>query len=245
MGAIERAADVDHKIVETGFMELMVGSPADTSDKIRNLAAQMGGFTLNADTRQEGEDSVASLAVQVPADKFEEARTQIRKLVLKVESEKLEAKDVTKEYADESARLRNLNAQEVQYLSILKQAKTVKDTLEVSNKLNDVRGQIEQQQAELNALAKQVDTVALTISLRSDKEAQVFGLNWRPLYELKIAVRDGLEAIGNYAGVMATILLYLPAVILWTATILLAAAASSRLFVWVRRVLFPQMTKPA
>ena len=46
---------------------------------------------------------------------------------------------------------RNLKAEEQQYLLILKQAKTVKDKLDVSEKLSDVRGQTEQQQAEFNA----------------------------------------------------------------------------------------------
>jgi len=63
-----------------------------------------------------------------------------------------------------STSIRNLRAQEAQYLSILKQARTVKDTLEVSEKLNPVRGEIEQQQAEFETLARQVETVAVSVS---------------------------------------------------------------------------------
>ena len=98
-------------------------------------------------------------------DKFELIGAEISKLGVRVESEKLEAQDVTKQYVDLSARLHNFHAQEAQYLGILKQAKTVKDTVEVSDKLNEVRAQIEQQQAEFDALSKQVETVALTINL--------------------------------------------------------------------------------
>lgn len=63
---------------------------------------------------------------------------------------------------DQAARLRNLRVQESQYLGILKRAQTVKDTLEISEKLNEVCAQIEQQ-AEFEALSKQVETVAFTI----------------------------------------------------------------------------------
>ena len=94
---------------------------------------------------------------------------------------------------------------ETQYLGILKQAKTVKDTLEVSDKLDEVRGEIERQQAEFEALSKQVETVALTISLRAEAEAKVFGLNWRPLYQLKLAARQGLDSVGDYATSMASL----------------------------------------
>jgi hypothetical protein len=47
-------------------------------------------------------------------------------------------------------------------------------------------GVIEQQQAEFEALSKQVETVAITVSLHSEAKANVFGLHWRPLYELKL-----------------------------------------------------------
>jgi Domain of unknown function (DUF4349) len=164
---------------------------------------------------------------------------------LRVESEKLEAQDVTRQYVDQAARLRNLLAQEAQYLGILKQAKAVKDTLEVSDKLNDVRGEIEQQQAEFDALSKQVETVALTISLRAEAEARVFGLNWRPLCQLKLAARQGLDSVAHYAASMEAFLFYLPTVLLWLATILIGAAVGWRILRWAGKALFVPRVKAA
>src|SRR5439155_8701158 len=115
----------------------------------------------------------------------------------------IDAQDVTKQYVDQEARLRNLRAQEQQYLGILRKAATVKDTLEVSDKLNEVRGAIEEKQAEFEALSKQVETVVINIMLRAEADAQVFRLNnWRPLYHLKIAAREGLGGFGEYAASM-------------------------------------------
>jgi len=48
----------------------------------------------------------------------------------------------------------------------MKSAAKVQDMLEVSRKLSEVRGEIEQQQAEFATLSKQVETVALTLALR-------------------------------------------------------------------------------
>src|SRR5437588_10503735 len=107
---------------------------------------------------------------------------------------------------------------------MLQQAKTVKDTLNVSERLNAVRGEIEQQQAEFETLSKQVETVAITVSLHSEAEANVFGLYWRPLYELKLAVMEGLEGLADYATAMFSLIFYLPAILLWLATILVGAA---------------------
>lgn len=235
----------DRKTIRNGLMDVVVKSPRDTSDKIRQLAERVGGFLVNSETYGAQESSSASLQIRVPATKFEEVRAEIRKLGLRVESEKLNAEDVTKQYVDQAARLRNLRAQETQYLGILKQAKTVKDTLEVSDKLNEVRGEIEQQQAEFDALSKQVETVALTISLRAESDAQVFGLHWRPLYQLKLAARQGIDSIGDYAAAMASFLFYLPSVILWLATILFGAALGWRILRWAGKALFVARVKTA
>jgi hypothetical protein len=149
----------------------------------------------------------------VPAARFEDARSEIRKLGWRVESERIETQDLTRQYLDQGANLRDLRAEEGQYLGILKQAKTVKDTLEVSEKLSAVRGQIEQQQAEFDALSRQIETVAITVSLRVEAEARGFGLNWRLLYQMKLALRDGLDGVAPYLSTMIAIVFFLPTII--------------------------------
>jgi hypothetical protein len=192
-------ASTERKMVRTSSVDLVVQKPAEVAERIRALAESMGGFLVTSEVSGALFRGTASLTIRVPVASFEEARAEIRKLGLRVESEKVEAQDVTRQYVDQDANLRNLRAEEAQYLSILKQAHTVKDTLEVSDKLGEVRGEIEQQQEEFDALSKQIETVAIAISLQAEAEAQVFGLQWRPLYQLKLALHDGLDALANYA----------------------------------------------
>jgi hypothetical protein len=235
-------AATDRKIVRTSSLELIVQHPAETTEKIRALAEAMGGFLVSSETH--GGQDASSLTIRVPASRFEEARTEIRKLGLRIENEKIEAQDVTRQYVDQDASLRNLRAQETQYLAIMKRAYTVNETLEVSEKLSEVRGQIEQQQAEFDALSKQIETVAITVSLRAEAEAQVFGLHWRPLYQLKLALRDGLDGIADYGVAMTSVVFYLPTVLLWLATILLGAALGWRILRWAGRKLFGWRSAP-
>jgi hypothetical protein len=197
----------------------------------------MGGFLVSSEVSG-GTAASGTVTIRVPAARFEEARAEIRRLGLRVESEKVEAQDVTRQYVDQDAGLRNLRSEEAQYLTILKQARTVKDTLEVSEKLGEVRGQIDAQQAEFDALSKQIETVAITVSLRAESEAQVWGLHWRPLYQVKLALRDGLEALAGYGAAMVAILFYLPAVILWAGTVLVFGAVGWKGLRWVGRVWF-------
>jgi Domain of unknown function (DUF4349) len=228
----------DRKMVRTAVLDLIVQSPADSAEKIGALAVQLGGFLVSSQVDGGPLASSASLTVRVPVSRFEEARAGIRRLGLRVESERIDAQDVTRQYVDQDAGLRNLRAEETQYLAILKQARTVKDTLDTSEKLGEVRGQIEQQQAEFEALSKQIETAAITVSLRAEAEARVLGLNWRPLYQVKLAFRDGLEGLANYATTMTAFVFLLPTVVLWMVTILIVCAVAWKVLRWVGRRVF-------
>jgi len=244
-GSGEEGASEDRKLVRTATLGLIVKTPAETGEKIVQLAQGAGGFLVTSNVNGGADAISASLTIRVPAAKFDEVRARIRKLGLRVENESIEAQDVTKQYVDHEARLRNLRAEEQQYLGILRKAANVKDTLEVSDKLNEIRGAIEERQAEFEVLSKQVETVAINITLRAEADAQVFGLNWRPLYQLKIAAREGLDGLADYAASMTAFVFYLPSALLWLFTILAGAAIGWRVLRWAARVLFGFPKVPA
>jgi hypothetical protein len=222
------------RIIRSESIEMIVKYPAVVADQVTALAEKLGGYLVSADGAGEN-TTLATVTVRVPIAHFEEARAEIRQLGLRVENEKFEAQDVTQQYVDQVATIRNLQAQEMQYLEILKQANNVPNMMAVADKLSEVRGKIEKQQAEFNSLSHQSEAVAIAISLRTEHEQQVLGIDWRPLYELKVAASNGLESLANYATAMLTILFYLPAVLLWVGTILITAVFGWRLVQWVRR----------
>lgn len=232
------SASLDRKLVRTGSLELTVKSPADAAEQIRRMAESMGGYLEYAQIGGTKDAPTADLTIRVPAARFEDAKAQIRGFAARVESEKTDATDVTRQYVDMQARLHSLRAEEAQYLTIMKSAFKVDDLLQVAQKLSEVRGEIEQQQAEFQTLSKQVETVAISISLRTLADTQVFGLNWRPLYQLKLALRNGLDSLGDYAATMAAILFYVPVILAWGLTILFAALMAWRLFRWAARRFF-------
>lgn len=238
--------DKDRKVIRTGSIDLIVQRPAESAEKIRSLAENLGGFLVSSQITGGQDATSGSLTIRVPAARFGEARAAIHRLGLRVESERVDAQDVTRQYVDQAAALRNLTAEEEQYLSILKQARTVNDTLQVTGKLSAIRGEIEQQRAEFEALSKQIETVSMTITLRTEAEAQVFGLRWRPLYQIKLAFRDGLESLASYASTVTEFAFFLPTVLLWLATILAGAALGWRLLRWMgRRVFRASIGSPA
>jgi len=235
---------INRRMIRTCSLTMVVQHPTEAADKIVALAESLGGYLETSNGGGQNATS-ATLTIRVPANHFEQARAEVHKLGLNVETERVDAQDVTRQYVDQEASIRNLRAEEAQYLTILKQAATVKDMMLVSEQLSQVRGRIEQQQAEFNALSHQVETVSIAISLRTESESQAFGLNWRPGYRLKLALRDGLDSVADYATAMTTVLFYLPATVLWVGTILIGVITSWRLLRWIGKRWFETKAAPA
>lgn len=239
--SLAKATDLlERQIVYTCSLELTVSNPSQTAEQVRLLAEKLEGYSENAESGGQ-RSTQASITIRIPAAQLESAKAEIRKLAVRVDSEKTNALDVTKQYVDMQARLRNLRAAEAQYLQIMKSAIKVQDMLDVTAKLSEVRGQIEQQQAEFQALSKQVEMASISISLRVPTDTEVMGIHWRPLYQMKLALRDGLNALADYATAMMAVIFILPAVLLWTATILLGVFLSWRIVRWAARLFFPSL----
>jgi hypothetical protein len=96
------AAVVERKIIRTSSLEMVVQHPADTAEKIIAMAEGMGGYLETASGGGQNATS-ATLAIRVPAARLSDARAEIRKLGLRVESEKVDALDVTRQYVDQDA----------------------------------------------------------------------------------------------------------------------------------------------
>lgn len=247
-GGASPTAAFDRKISRTSSMDLVVTHPAEDLEKIRSYAESVGGWVERSEASGTQDTGTASLTIQVPSARLEEVKAELRKLAITVESDKTDALDVTRQYVDVQARLRNLRAEESQYLQIMRSAHKVPDMLEVSEKLSEVRGEIEQTQAEFESLSKQVEMVSIAVSMHPQPAVEGFVLDWKPMQQVKISLHDALDGVADYATAMTAALLYLPVLLLWGATVVLGAAAAWRSLRWTGRVFFklPAMVeKPA
>ena len=219
-------------------MDLLVANPADEVEKIRQYAQSVGGYVETSQVSGLQDSASGSITILVPSARYDEVKAELRKLSSRVENEKSDAQDVTKEYVDVQARLRNLRAEEAQYLLIMHSATKVQDMLDVSEKLSEVRGQIEETQAESEVLSKRVEMVSIAISLRLQPKPESFAWNWQPAKQFQISLRDAADGIADYATAMTSTFLYLPVILLWAATIILGAAGAWRVLRWIARVFF-------
>lgn len=88
----------------------------------------------------------------------------------------VQVQDVTEEYIDAEARLKNKRELEARYRELLKQAKTISDILAIESNLNQVRSDIESIEGRLNYLKNQVSfgTIQLRYYQHKEKEDGFF-----------------------------------------------------------------------
>ena len=150
--------------VRTMSMTLVVDEVRQTVDKITELAGRLEGFVVSSEIRQDDEET-ARIAIRVPSQRADEAVKALRGLAVRVPDEKQNSQDVTEEFTDLQARLRNLQATEAKLLSLLNETRTVNDTLQVQRELSNVRGQIEQLQGRIQYLERTTATSLITVTL--------------------------------------------------------------------------------
>jgi Domain of unknown function (DUF4349) len=228
------------QIVRTAALRILTARPGDTVEQVAALALRYAGTVQNSAVSGTERSQWAQVTLHVPPAHFDEVRRQIRKLASSVEQERTEAQDVTRRLTDEEAKLRNLHAEEAQYLGILKRADKVKDIVAVTEKLSDVRGEIERIDAERRYLAGQVAMAAITVTIGTVAEAEVLGVHWHPLYQAKLAVLSVLSGFAEYADAMVQLIVHLPLIAVWAATVLLIARAGWAVLRRALRLVFPR-----
>ena len=210
----------DGKVIHNAELGLTVADVRAAAEQIRRTTEAGGGAIDNLEITEGGGGSVsATLVVRVPASGLENALAEYKKLAVRTDREQVSGRDVTREYYDNAAHLRNLRAEEEQYLAIMQQAHTVPDTLEVSGKLSDVRDRIERLQAQIQIMTHDIEMSAVSITLAQESDTRVFGLHWRPLYNAKVAARELLVGLGEWMDWVVAVVIKLPLILLWALTV--------------------------
>lgn len=207
------------KVVRSGMLDLVVNKAEEAAAQAQTLAQQAGGFVESLQIYEvvDGQKS-GSVTIRVPADKFRETMDSLKGLAINTENEVVSTQDVTAQYVDIEARLKNMRAEEIQYLSIMERAVKIEDVLNVTQRLSDVRGRIEQLEAQLKLLKAEVEMSSIVVNLTAEGDIEVFGIHWRPLVVVRQAFRDMLESLTEYADQIIKFVFALPVILLWIAT---------------------------
>ncbi len=226
------AFDAGRTIIRNGAVDLEVESVADAFDRVRQVATAAGGFVSDSSFTGTGERQAANLTIRVPEAQFGDVITQLRALAVDVRSVSTSSQDVTAEYTDIEATLANLRAVEAQYAQLLGRASSINDVLQVQDRLNQVRLQIDRTEARRKVLDSQATLSSITVTLRPTGTAPA--VKSEPAAGPLAAARGAWHASLRTLEAIATGVLVVVVYTWWIAPLALVLALVARRW-WRRR----------
>ena len=165
---VSAVPQVGPQIVKTASLGLGIahGSFDDKVGQAHAVADSFGGFVVQSFASQGSGSRIAegSLVLRVPAESYDAALSRLRGLG-KVESLEESGQDVSKEFVDLNARIRQLRAVEAQLLQLLQQANDVPAALAVQSQLSQVQLDLEQARGRLQYLDNRVAFATISMSM--------------------------------------------------------------------------------
>ncbi|HID63361.1 MAG TPA: DUF4349 domain-containing protein [Anaerolineae bacterium] len=225
----EKARIAERMVIHTVELRLIVKDTQASLEAVQNLAGELGGYIASSRTWHTEEQLSASLTLRVPADQLNTALEKLRALALEVDSESISGEDVTQEYVDLEARLRNEEAYEKELLALLTETRErtsdAEDVLAVYERLTEVRGRIEQTKGRMQYLENMSAMATITVELIPSELMQPITVaGWHPTGTARSAIRALINALQFFVdagiwivlfGLPVLVIIALPFVVLW------------------------------
>ncbi|GBC96153.1 hypothetical protein HRbin16_01954 [bacterium HR16] len=166
------ASQPERYLIKTASVILEVKQTEDAIERLTRLIKEHKGYVSDL---QEWTDELgnqgASVTFRVPASRFEDALNGVKALG-KTLNVQVNSEDVTEEYVDIDAQLRNLKRTEERLLGHLSRTGRLVDTLAVERELSRVRQEIERLEGRLRFLSHRVMYCTLSVTLRQSARTQ-------------------------------------------------------------------------
>lgn len=206
------------KIIRNANLTIEVTSPAEIQRKIVSIAESHQGFVVTSEASQRtGDDKTkpeitVNLVVRVPAVQFNAAMEEIRGVGQRMIQEKVTGQDVTEEFMDLEARIKNQKALEAQFIEIMKRAGKVDDALSVQRELAEVRTDIEKLEGRRRFLENQASLSTINVTLQPPTPIVNTTGFW---YSVRSAFADGVDvASGIVLFVIRAVIALVPIIVL-------------------------------
>lgn len=156
-------ADVrsDRMLIWSAKLTVEVGSIDEAVAAAQALAERTGGFVEQKSFTAE---NAARLVLRIPAQSFKTALSDMEELG-SVTARDIEGEDVTEQYIDVEARLKNKIVLRDRLTQLLAKATAVKDILAIETELNRVQADIDSMQGRIKSLKSRVDFATVRLNL--------------------------------------------------------------------------------
>lgn len=215
-GESQDLAPADKKIIKNGNLDLKVDSADKTAEKIADIAKSNAGEIFSSNFYQSKNNiKSGTVTVKVPVASFEKTFAELKKIASLVIRESTSGQDVTEQYTDLLAQLKNRQAEEQSFVKILDQAQKIDDVLAVTRELARVRGNIEQLQGRIKYLESQTDMSTIAVNLTEDENITVVD-SWRPWQVIKESFNSLVKGLQGFVDFLIRLLIVvIPILAIW------------------------------
>ncbi len=153
------------KLIVESWISLEVTNIDASVRQVESLAGQSGGWVESSEVFGEAGYRSATVRIRVPADRLSNGLDSLRAMG-RVTDEGVSSTDVTERLIDNQARLTAWYAQEERLVTLLENAPTVEDIIQIEQRIAEVRSDIEHVEASQRDLQGRVATSLITVNLR-------------------------------------------------------------------------------
>lgn len=210
-GSIAEQPTSERLIVRDAELQLAFDDVAGAAERIEDVAESHGGRVQASRVTGDGDEARGTMTLRVPSASFSQVIDDIKAFAARVVSEETTSDDVTDEYVDLDAQVRNLQATESQLQTLMERAETIPDVLRVQGELNSVRGQIERLQGRMQLLSQTAAESLIVVSLVPTAVSRpIADSSWAFGETLHAATRSLVFALRVVADVATWVLVLLP-----------------------------------
>jgi hypothetical protein len=156
------------KIIKDGNMSIEVTDLQNSKKRVDSLVKLYNGYYAKESLNNYRRTISYNLKIRVPSNNFEKLVADVEKDKGKINSKEIDARDVTDEFIDVETRLNNKRSYLKRYNELLNKAKTIKDIVQIEDKISEIEEEIESSVARLKYLNDQVDYSTLTLNISSE-----------------------------------------------------------------------------
>jgi hypothetical protein len=151
-----------------------MGIKADDLNKTRTMTDSLVGlhaaYYANERYFDTETESTYHLTIRIPAGNFEHFITGVESGAGRILYKEIDARDVTEQFIDLESRLLSKLNYLTRYRELLQQAKTVKDILDIEDRIRVIEEEIESTEGRLRYLKDQVSYSTLNLMISQEKE---------------------------------------------------------------------------
>lgn len=187
---------IDQKIIKTAHLDFETQELDEMHQHIMQLVAQNKASVQSDNSGKSYNRFFRQMTLRVPSENFQTVVEGISTGVAYFDRREITQQDVTEEFVDIQARLKAKRELENRYLELLKQAKNVKEMLEIERELSNIREEIEAREGRLKYLQSRVSMS--TIHLNFYKTTSETGVTISYGQKIKNAFQGGWDGISVF-----------------------------------------------